>query len=141
MREYLREQKERANDTDLKMQLLAEFGPQNIEDAWKYFKHWVKGRPLSDAVALPARFDAPAYGTRSDVGHQMPQRMHAYDPDPSDRQPEVYATDRHAYNPILAQSGGVQPVGRGELLEGLSRQAQHQARFWHWPRRFRQKWI
>ena len=105
VRDYLREQKERANDADLKMQLLAEFGPQNIDEAWKYFKHWVKGRPLSDAVALPARFDAPAYGTRSDLGNQMPQRMYAYDPDPSDRQPEVYATDRHAYNAAVAPPG------------------------------------
>ena len=35
---------------------MAEFGPQNLEDSWAYFKHWVKGRPLSDAVPLPPRF-------------------------------------------------------------------------------------
>ena len=34
------------------MNLLAEHGPQNIEEAWMYFKHWVKGRPVSLAKPL-----------------------------------------------------------------------------------------
>lgn len=110
VRDYLRSQKERANEQDLKMQILAEYGPQNIEDAWRYFKHWVKGRPLSDAVALPAHFDQPAPGARADIGPQMPQRMHAYDPDPSDRQPQVYATDRNAYNSAVTLPGEQPPI-------------------------------
>ena len=48
-REFMREMKINANDEALKLNLLAEFGPQNIEQAWIYFKHWVKGRKLSEA--------------------------------------------------------------------------------------------
>ena len=85
------------------MQLLAEHGPQNLEQAFMYFKHWVKGRPLSDAVALPARFDEST--TRSDFGRQMPDRMHDYDPTPNDRQPGVLASDPNAYNAAVAKPG------------------------------------
>ena len=105
VREYLREQEERANDADLRMQILADYGPQNIDDAWKYFKHWVKGRPLSDAVALPARFKEAAPGTRSDFGMQQPDRMLAYDAEMPDRQPQVYATDHNARQAAIAQPG------------------------------------
>jgi hypothetical protein len=49
VREYLREQKIRATEHELDMNLLAEFGPQNLEQAWQYFKHWVKKRPLTEA--------------------------------------------------------------------------------------------
>ena len=110
VREYLRAQKERANEADLKMQMLAEFGPQNIDEAFKYFKHWVKGRPLSDAVALPAHFEHIAPAARSDLGRQQPERMQYYDPDPSDRQPQVYADDRNAYNAAVAQPGERPPT-------------------------------
>ena len=105
VREYLREQTERANEADLKMQLLAEFGPQNLQDAWMYFKHWVKGRPLSDAVALPARFEHAAEGARSDFDMAQPHRMYAYDATESDRQPQVFATDRNAYNAAVSLPG------------------------------------
>ena len=99
VRQYLRAQAEASNADDLKMQLLAEYGPQDLDGAWRYFKHWVKGRPLSDAVKLPARFNEMAPGARSDFGNQMPNRMHSYNPDPSDRKPQVFAGDvgaRHA---------------------------------------------
>lgn len=105
VREYLRSQKEEANEQDLRLQLLAEYGPQNIQDAWLYFKHWVKGRPVSDAVAIPARFEHPGYGTRSDFGHQMPTRMEAYDATENDRQPQVFASDQNAYNAAVALPG------------------------------------
>ena len=102
VREYLREQ--RQSGRDVEMQLLAEHGPQDLKQAWAYFKHWVKGRPLSDAVALPARFE-DGTASRSDYGNQMPHRMHAYDPTPNDRQPGVYASDPHAHNAAVARPG------------------------------------
>lgn len=102
VREYLRGQTERANAEDIKMQLLAEYGPQNVGEAWKYFKHWVKGRPMSDAVALPPQFTDPVPGTRSDYGTSMPVRMYEYDAGGSDRQPQVYASDKNAYNAARA---------------------------------------
>ena len=105
VREYLRQQKESSNDKDMKMQLLAEFGPQNIEQAFQYFKHWVKGRPLSDAVALPAAFPTDEVVSRSEFGKQAPHRMYAYDSEPNDRQPGVRASDHNAYNAAVAQPG------------------------------------
>lgn len=103
VRDYLRETKQSAHDKDFQMQLLAELGPQNLDQSWAYFKHWVKGRPLSDAVAIPPRFEDIT--TRSDFGRQMPNRMHAYDPTPNDRQPGVYASDPHAFNAAVERPG------------------------------------
>lgn len=104
VRDYLRNQTQSAHDKDTQMQLLAEMGPQNVDEAFMYFKHWVKGRPLSDAVSLPARFEDNV-ATRADFGRQMPQRMHEYDPTPNDRQPGVYAADPHAHNAAVAEPG------------------------------------
>jgi len=105
VREYFRRQKDDAVDDDVKMQLLAEHGPHDLESSWQYFKHWVKGRPLSDAVALPAHFEHPGEGTRSDFGRSMPQRMYAYDADQPDHQPGVLASDRNAYNAAAVKPG------------------------------------
>ena len=102
VREYLRGQKEHAVDQDLRLQMLGEFGPQNIDEAWMYFKHWVKGRPLSDAVNIVSPDLQQSFGTRSDFGHMLPQRMYEYKPDPRDRQPEVQADDPNAYNAARA---------------------------------------
>lgn len=52
VREYLREQKIKGDEHTFAMNVLAEFGPQNIDQAWAYFKHWVKGRPISEATCL-----------------------------------------------------------------------------------------
>ena len=41
VREYFQKQEDAWRE-DLKLQLLAEHGPQNIDDAWKYFKHWAE---------------------------------------------------------------------------------------------------
>lgn len=109
VRDYLRQQKQDAHNKDTKMQLLAEFGPQNIEQSFQYFKHWVKGRPLSDAVALPARFPTDEVVSRSEFGMQAPNRMYAYDSEPNDRQPGVLASDRNADHAAIAMPGE-QPV-------------------------------
>jgi hypothetical protein len=105
VREYLRSQEQDAQSKDMQMQLLAEMGPQNIEQAWAYFKHWVKGRPLSDAVALPARFPTDEVVHRSEFGHQAPNRMYYYDSEPNDRQPGVLAQDHNARNAAVALPG------------------------------------
>ena len=60
VREYLRQMKTKGMEADLQMNLLAEHGPQDLNQAWMYFKHWVKGRPVHEnegkgvqAVNLP----------------------------------------------------------------------------------------
>lgn len=102
VRDYLRTQKEAADSKDRQMQLLAEYGPQNIDQAWQYFKHWVKGRPLTDAVTLQPAFSESV--ERANFNMQ-PERMYAYDPDPPDRQPGVLASDHNAQDAAVAPPG------------------------------------
>ena len=52
VREFLREKKVRAEEHEFAMNVLAEFGPNNIDQAWTYFKHWVKGRPVGPEECL-----------------------------------------------------------------------------------------
>ena len=52
VREYLREQAIRADKNSLDLNVLAHLGPQNVEEAWAYFKHWVKGRPVGPEECL-----------------------------------------------------------------------------------------
>ena len=73
VREYLREQAVNANEHDFAMNLLAEFGPQNIDQAWAYFKHWVKGRPLSEASCLHIR--QPDTAGRAPLKHIAPEEF------------------------------------------------------------------
>ena len=46
VRDYLREGKIRQDNAERDMNLLAERGPQDLDEAWMYFKHWVKKRPV-----------------------------------------------------------------------------------------------
>ena len=47
VREWLRENAIATDKADLEMQLLAEYGPHDLESAWRYYKHWVLKRPIS----------------------------------------------------------------------------------------------
>jgi len=78
VRQYLIDSKISAERETMDLNQLAEFGPQNLEDAWAYFKTWVKGMPISEAVNFnhaPTRdFD------RSNFGPKMPSEMMRKDP-------------------------------------------------------------
>ena len=52
VRDYLRNMQEYSNEADFKMNMLAELGPQDLESAWVYFKHWVKGRPVAPDICM-----------------------------------------------------------------------------------------
>lgn len=71
VRDYLREAAKHKDFAELQMNLLAEHGPQNLEEAWMYFKHWVKGRPV-DVDQCISR--SKEMGLRSDFGYQPPGR-------------------------------------------------------------------
>jgi hypothetical protein len=43
---YLREDHISADKHSFDMNMLAHFGPSNLEEAWAYFKYWVKRRPV-----------------------------------------------------------------------------------------------
>jgi hypothetical protein len=74
VREYLRKLEVQRDHAELQMNLLAEHGPQDLESAWMYFKHWVKGRPVGPEVCIEEGRKEP--GMRSDYGRQMPNSMH-----------------------------------------------------------------
>ena len=57
VREFLREQAERKDRNEFQLNMLAEFGPQNLEEAWAYFKHWVKRRPIGPEFCLENEAD------------------------------------------------------------------------------------
>ena len=47
VRDFLRAGKIAKDNAERDMNLLAERGPQDLNEAWMYFKHWVKRRPVS----------------------------------------------------------------------------------------------
>ena len=47
VRDFLRQDAVEDDNTDRDMNLLAHYGPQNLDEAWMYFKHWVKRRPVT----------------------------------------------------------------------------------------------
>ena len=96
VKEYFRAQAQKATITT-RMQLLAEFGPQNLEQAWMYFKHWVKGRPFSDALLKEEKY-LQGERTLFDV---TPDRE--YDTVMPDRQPGVRATDPGAQDAAVGK--------------------------------------
>jgi hypothetical protein len=64
VREYLREQAILADKNSLDLNTLAHLGPQNLEEAWAYFKHWVKGRPVGPEECLHPSAAEKADGSR-----------------------------------------------------------------------------
>ena len=62
VREWLRENAIATDKADLEMQLLAEYGPHDIESAWRYYKHWVLKRPISYPHAHAQRPEAGWHG-------------------------------------------------------------------------------
>lgn len=52
VRSFLRSQAEKAVHKEVKLNLLADHGPQDLESAWQYFVTFVKGRPVSDAIPI-----------------------------------------------------------------------------------------
>ena len=77
VREFLREKAVRAEEHEFNLNLLAEFGPQNLGQAWTYFKHWVKGRPVAPEECLhkggdeePKRWDDVIRAPINDMGQE-----------------------------------------------------------------------
>ena len=52
VREYLRKDATFADKNEFDMNMLATFGPQNLEEAWAYFKYWVKRHPVGPEHCL-----------------------------------------------------------------------------------------
>ena len=78
VRQYLIDSKTASERETMDLNKLAELGPQNLDDAWAYFKTWVKGMPVSEAVNFnhsnTNEFD------RSLFGPKMPSQMMGNNP-------------------------------------------------------------
>ena len=109
VRNYLRENEEHRMKNELHMNLLAEFGPQDIEQAWMYFKHWVKGRPVGPETC-PDLLRSNVPGDRADFGHMPPQHF----PVPPRKPPSSGGT------PPSSSSGGTTPSSIFPSLGGGS---------------------
>jgi hypothetical protein len=54
VRDNLRSKRIAQEQATLGLNQLAELGPQDLNQAWTYFKAWVKGMPQSESVAVAA---------------------------------------------------------------------------------------
>ena len=86
VRELLRNDEETAKSNEVAMNLLAEHGPQDLEQAWMYFKHWVKQRPLSDATCMPKSVAMVTRPPAGEMGHHL-NRSNALIRNPPDTPP------------------------------------------------------
>lgn len=68
---------------DLQMNLLAEHGPQDLESAWMYFKHWVKGRPVAPESCVSKRSSRYAARQPRDWGRKQEVQNEILNADPS----------------------------------------------------------
>jgi len=94
VRDFLRHDEVQGRNADLKMQLLAEFGPQNVDDAWLYFKHWVKGRKMTDAACYGEKHLFPNLSARGPAGPQKAMEFYyRNDASDADEPPALEAYD------------------------------------------------
>lgn len=96
VRDYLRTQETKGKAAEIEMNLLAEYGPQDLESAWQYFKHWVKARPVGPESCPDDKFpwnqpDKRVITRRSDYGN-MPHHLRDR-PLPPMRDTELTDTD------------------------------------------------
>jgi hypothetical protein len=113
VRDYLRSKKLAQEQSTLDLNQLAELGPQNLEQAWVYFKTWVKGMPQSESVAVETP-DIPSTGApRPTVGPKADQYFYMNDPygNPSTGPPDAPPTVK-----VKVEDGG-------EYYRDLRRQA------------------
>ena len=126
VRDYLRADAIKADEESFKLNMLAEYGPQTLQDAWIYFKHWVKKRPIDDPLTLTNLDDGytehlkPALNKSKGGNIQPDYRAYMRDdgvPEPQDYWPEnsadyTYDEDQNEYmddSPPLSMKTPVQP--------------------------------
>lgn len=107
VRPYLRAQYEDGMNDEIKMNMLAEHGPQDLDQAWMYFKHWVKGRPVSDATPLVIpRTEGQNFDHRAPWFNRMPHSMETMDTEQLQATPEVTGSEQTSLPPY----GGSTPA-------------------------------
>jgi hypothetical protein len=73
VRDFLRAGKIQEDNAERDMNLLAERGPQDLNEAWMYFKHWVKKRPVTQC-------DHDKYGSKKRLDYFQVDRMNGTGP-------------------------------------------------------------
>lgn len=122
VREYLRSQEMSRVDADLKMNLLAEHGPQDLESAWMYFKHWVKGRPVAPELCLTTGKTGEP-GQRSEIRNMEPGGMRSADTTvevKEEEMPDIDAAAAKAAASAARETGSTDPKAFGELQNQLN---------------------
>jgi hypothetical protein len=80
VRDYLRSKKIAQEQATLDLNQLAELGPQSLDQAWTYFKAWVKGMPQSESVAVPTPVVPEASLPRPTAGPRADHHFRVHDP-------------------------------------------------------------
>ena len=116
VRDFLRGERKDGWENDFQMNMLAEHGPQDVEQAWQYFKHWVKKRPVSDSQCAPWGdaediYKAPEIQNAGRVG-TMPHHMRAR-PSIARQDPPKEADVRDAATAAAAAATAAENVSLG----------------------------
>lgn len=92
VREFLREKSIRREEHEFALNTLAEYGPQNIDQAWTYFKHWVKGRPVAPEKCVQRSTDWDAVTRSGPMQMAQPREPDAV---PTEDRMEEYVYEAH----------------------------------------------
>ena len=117
VREYLREDYSSQDKHSFDMNMLAQFGPSNLEEAWAYFKYWVKRRPVGPWRCLTGtRYDEPF--ERSGPFSMAPAQMN----NKTGTMPEI--TRREGENPSLVdkalKKANIEALANKRACSGLN---------------------
>ena len=102
VRDFLRAGKVAQDNAERDMNLLAERGPQDLNEAWMYFKHWVKRRPVSTCDEK----GPPGSNFKELTSYQV-QRMNGTGPSNWLSRDEVAGVGRPDFGPQPGRQGGV----------------------------------
>lgn len=80
VRDYLRKSAQEYLGREMELNLLADYGPQDLQSAWTYFTTFVKGKPSSEAISMVVpRDDGRAMEHRALIADRMPEKMREAD--------------------------------------------------------------
>jgi hypothetical protein len=117
VKEYLRKDYEDADKENFKMNMLAQFGPQNLDEAWAYFKYWVKRHPVGPEKCLS---ESGASEFTPPTTHMLPADI----PNLTMREPLTLSTDElEAYRKYDDELVGADMSDKSNLIKLAARLA------------------
>lgn len=80
VRDYLRRSAQEYLGKEMELNLLADYGPQDLESAWTYFTTFVKGKPSTEAISMVVpRDEGKTMEHRALIADRMPEKMREAD--------------------------------------------------------------